>query len=212
MISICIATAIPLFREGLLHTLTEARGIYVSSVAANSESVLHSCRSGMPEVILLDAALPGEGTIALIRRLQQKGCDADLLLFGNWIPESVAAARRLAGASILSYYDDAETFIRAVHFAVSGEPFISDKVLALLDTAESLIDTPRNQTERLLTATERQILRSLAARKTSKEIALNMFISYRTVQKHRANIARKLQLTGSNALLVFALKHYQGSK
>ncbi len=212
MISVCIASAIPLFREGLLHTLTADRGILVASVAMNSESVLRSCRPGLPDVILLDSALPGEGTIALLRRLQQKGCDASLVLFGDWTPESASAARRINSQAMLSCFDDAETFVRAVHFAASGEIFISDMVLAMLANAELLAETPGKRIERLLTPTERQVLRALAAQQTSKEIALEMFISYRTVQKHRNNISRKLHLVGPNALLTFALKHYQGSK
>ena len=47
----------------------------------------------------------------------------------------------------------------------------------------------------------------IAANKTSKEIAEELYISPRTVDKHRANISEKLELHGSHALLSFALKH-----
>ena len=64
-----------------------------------------------------------------------------------------------------------------------------------------------SQIDSLLTSTELQIIRALADNATSQEIARAMFISYRTVQKHRSNMARKLKLEGSNALLAFALRH-----
>ncbi len=58
-----------------------------------------------------------------------------------------------------------------------------------------------------LTATERQVLRLLADYKTSKEIAAELSVSPRTVETHRANIAAKLNLHGSHALMRFALAH-----
>jgi DNA-binding CsgD family transcriptional regulator len=58
-----------------------------------------------------------------------------------------------------------------------------------------------------LTVTESRILRLLADYKTSKEIAAELFISYRTVENHRANICQKLNLKGSHSLLKFAFDH-----
>ena len=54
---------------------------------------------------------------------------------------------------------------------------------------------------------ERRILKLIAEKKTSKEIASALFISPRTVDNHRNNICVKLDLHGSNALLKFALEH-----
>ena len=58
-----------------------------------------------------------------------------------------------------------------------------------------------------LTPTEQRILKLIADNKTSKEIAAELFISARTVDNHRTNIATKLELHGSHALLKFAFDH-----
>jgi len=58
-----------------------------------------------------------------------------------------------------------------------------------------------------LTPTERRVLKLIAEYKTSKEIAEELFISYRTVETHRANICQKLDLRGSHVLIKFALAH-----
>ncbi|MDQ3750995.1 MAG: response regulator transcription factor [Acidobacteriota bacterium] len=58
-----------------------------------------------------------------------------------------------------------------------------------------------------LTPTERRVLKLIAEYKTSKEIAEELFISYRTVETHRANICQKLDLKGSHVLIKFALAH-----
>ena len=57
-----------------------------------------------------------------------------------------------------------------------------------------------------LTKMERVILREIALQKTTKQIADEHFISTKTVENHRANICKKLNLTGNNSLLKFALK------
>jgi DNA-binding NarL/FixJ family response regulator len=58
-----------------------------------------------------------------------------------------------------------------------------------------------------LTSTERRILHLIADYKTSKEIADELCISYRTVETHRTNICAKLEIHGSHGLMKFALTH-----
>ena len=58
-----------------------------------------------------------------------------------------------------------------------------------------------------LTQTERRVLQLIAEYKTSRQIAELLFVSVRTVEHHRANIATKLNLKGNHAVLQFALAH-----
>ena len=58
-----------------------------------------------------------------------------------------------------------------------------------------------------LTTAERRILKAIAQKKTTREIASELFVSPRTVESHRANISTKLCIKGANSLLQFALEH-----
>ena len=58
-----------------------------------------------------------------------------------------------------------------------------------------------------MTTAERRILKAIAQKRTTKEIAAELFISPRTVESHRANISSKLHLKGPNSLLQFAVEH-----
>ena len=58
-----------------------------------------------------------------------------------------------------------------------------------------------------LTISEKRILKLISESKTSKEIGEELHISYKTVERHRVNIAAKLDLHGSHALLKFAIEH-----
>lgn len=209
MISVAIATAFPLLREGLLRTLHADRDVLVKFIAADTDAVLDLCGARSTDVLLLHADLPGLATAEFLRRMQQKGCAEAIVLFGTWTPESATAAGRTGCHGLLSEDDDPDIFVRAVHFAAAGDRFVSDRVEELLRGMESRADAgTQGRAERVLTPTELQILRALGDNLTSREIAARMFISYRTVQKHRSNIVRKLGLDGSNALLAFAMKHH----
>src|SRR5262249_41956408 len=84
-------------------------------------------------------------------------------------------------------------------------PALSDFLLNRRDRAARFVKSKPSIHD--LTPTELRILRLISESKTSKEIAAEMFISYRTVENHRANICSKLDLHGSNALVKFAIEH-----
>ena len=91
----------------------------------------------------------------------------------------------------------------------AGQYYISPSLSALLVNRRARAEALANEKPSLakLTPTERRILSLIAQSKSSKEIAEELFIHYRTVENHRTNICQKLDLHGSHALLKFALQH-----
>jgi DNA-binding NarL/FixJ family response regulator len=91
----------------------------------------------------------------------------------------------------------------------AGEPYVSPSLTSLLLRRRNRAETLAARTPTLedLTTAERRILKAIAQKKTTKDIASELFISPRTVESHRANISTKLALKGSNSLLQFALEH-----
>ena len=73
--------------------------------------------------------------------------------------------------------------------------------------ASRAIPPPKSKGISDLTPTERRVLRLIAEYKTSKEIADDMGSHYRTVENHRTNICRKLDIHGSHVLLRFARRY-----
>jgi DNA-binding NarL/FixJ family response regulator len=97
----------------------------------------------------------------------------------------------------------------SVKTVIAGHHFISPAVSELLvnrnDRARVLVRR-RPQMEDL-TVTEKKVLRLIAENKTSKEIAISLHVSYRTIENHRSNICNKLDIHGSHSLLKFAIEH-----
>jgi DNA-binding NarL/FixJ family response regulator len=96
--------------------------------------------------------------------------------------------------------------VRAVN---EGRPWVSAQLASVLltrrDSAASLSRDHPGLGD--LTATERRVLTMVADGTTSRDIGAALFVSVRTVEHHRANIAQKLGLRGSNALVKFAVAH-----
>jgi DNA-binding NarL/FixJ family response regulator len=98
--------------------------------------------------------------------------------------------------------------IHAVKAVMDGRPFVSPTLAGFLlqkRSASQNPDPPKILKD--LTSTELRILKLISDLKSNKEIADELFISQRTVENHRVNMAKKLNLKGSHALLKTALEN-----
>src|ERR1041385_3030316 len=108
----------------------------------------------------------------------------------------------------------AEEILNCIASVAVGIPFVSPSLTSYLLRRRTRAEVLASKTPTLddLTTAERRILRAIAQKKTTKEIAAELFISPRTVETHRANISSKLQLKGPNSLLQFAVEHRDALK
>ena len=96
--------------------------------------------------------------------------------------------------------------VNCLQAVANGQNFTSPAITTYLFKRVTNNSNKTNSVEDL-TPTERIVLRLIAEYKTSREIAEELSISYRTVENHRYNICQKLDVSGSNSLVKFALKH-----
>src|SRR5438045_7900974 len=97
--------------------------------------------------------------------------------------------------------------IDCIRTVVAGKHYISPQLSSYLIGRgdRSALLAPQSNALKDLTPAEKNILSRIADEKTTRQIAAELNISHRTVDRHRANICAKLNLTGSNALIKFAL-------
>jgi two-component system, NarL family, response regulator DegU len=209
-IRVLLADDHPLFRKGLRGVLEEASDITVVAEAANGEDALTMIREQRPDVVVLDLDMPGRDGIEVAGVLRDEKLPVRAVLLTAHRSEALVNRALDSGVSGYVLKDGALTEIvdcvRAVH---AGRPWVSAQLATVLltrrDKAEHLSgDHPGLGS---LTATERRVLTLVARGSTSREIGEELFISVRTVEHHRANIALKLGLRGSNALVKFAVAH-----
>lgn len=188
----------PLFRRGLCAYFETQEQYTVVAQAGSGDEALTCLRAGDTDIVLLDIDLPGYNGFELLSIIRHEYTDVKVIMLT--LHDEIAYAKRAfdLGANAYLLKDDAEELlVDCLDALASGKRFCS------LDS----IDRQPSEDLAKLSATERQVFTLVASGRSSHEIAASLNVSIRTVDNHRANIAKKLGLRGSNALLKYALQH-----
>jgi DNA-binding NarL/FixJ family response regulator len=207
---IVIADDHPLFRRGLVEAIRQEPGFSVVGEAQNAREAWDLIERLRPDVAVLDVEMEGEQSLPIARRTREAGLEVRILFLTMHREESVFNEAIDAGAAGYVLKDAAaREIVAAIRSAAGGQPYVSPAISSFLLRRAERATTLRREKPALeqLTPSERRILKAIAEGKTSKEVASELSISYRTVENHRANICAKLGLSGTNALLRFALEH-----
>ncbi|MBS1794270.1 MAG: response regulator transcription factor [Acidobacteria bacterium] len=205
-IEILIADDHPIVRQGLRTSIERETDFEIVAEAGDGDAALQSIRSLRPAVCVLDIDMPGKDGFAVVRELQKLGVATRVIFLtvhreADLLDEAIALGVR---GYVLKDSALAE-IVLSIRAALKGDFFMSAAMASYLVGRRR--KTPPRADLALLTETEKKVLKLLAGYKTSKEIANELFISPRTVETHRKNIAAKLDLHGSHALMKFALAH-----
>jgi DNA-binding NarL/FixJ family response regulator len=209
-IRILVADDHPLFRRGLVEAIRQERDLVVAGEAETIDEAWAAIERRPPDVAVLDIEMGGQHAIELARRIRSSGHPVRVLFLTMHREESIFNAAIDAGALGYVLKDAAaREIVAAIQAAAKGESYVSPAISSFLMRRAQRASALRQDQPALdqLTPAERRILKRIAQGKTSKEIAEELAISYRTVENHRANICAKLGLSGTNALLRFALEH-----
>ncbi len=209
-ITILIADDHPIFRKGLRQIIESGSGMNVVAEADDGEACYEKARELKPDVIILDVNMPKMDGFEVARKLHDSNLSVEVVFLTMYKDEEMFNEALDLGARGYVLKSSALTdIVDCVRAVSSGQhyisPTLSDFLLNRRNRAASFVRSKPSIGD--LTPTELRILRLIAESKTSKEIAAELFISYRTVENHRANICQKLDLHGSNALVKFAIEH-----
>jgi len=209
-IRIVIADDHPIFRSGLRNVIETDPGLKVVAEADDGDAALEQIQTFRPEIAILDMEMPGKDGLEALRAIREKRLPAAVIVLTMHKDERFFHAALDRGAKGYVLKDCAvNEIITCVKAVAAGENFISPSLSTYLvkqrNQAISLAE--RMPGLRRLTPTEHRVLHLIATKKTSKEVADELYISESTVNKHRENICRKLDLHGNHALLNFALEH-----
>jgi len=209
-IQVLIVDDHPLFRSGLKQAIVADARFSLAGEAGNGATALNLILEKKPAVAVLDVNLPELSGLEIARKLQAKRLPTRLIILTMHKEESIIDRALDSGVMGFVLKENAvEEILDAIAMVAKGEhylsPAISGQLIHRRHRAEALASEKPGLDA--LTKAERRILKLIAEKKTSREIAAELFISPRTVEAHRANICTKLELTGSHSLLQFALEN-----
>jgi DNA-binding NarL/FixJ family response regulator len=211
-IRIVIADDHPVYRRGLSLTVAADTSLQIVAEAEDGEAALACIRREEPDVAVLDVEMPKLGGFDVVRALQKLHLATEIIFLTMHKDEGLFNTALDLGVKGYVLKDSAITDIVAgIKAAAAGENYISAPLTTYLVNRSKRRTSFVEQQPSIndLTPTELRILKLIAEHQTSREIAEALFISVRTVERHRLNIGTKLELHGSNALLKFALENKQ---
>jgi DNA-binding NarL/FixJ family response regulator len=200
----------PLFRQGLKQAVEGDSRFAVVGEADNGQKALQLILQLHPDVAVLDVNLPGLNGLEVAAALRAQKSKVSLVILTMLKDEQ--AFNRALNLGIHGYVlkeNITDEILNCIAAVSRNEAYVSPSMSEFLLRRRGRADTLASHKPGLddLTVAEKRILKRVAAGKTTKEIAAELFISPRTVESHRANICEKLELTGANRLLQFALEN-----
>jgi DNA-binding NarL/FixJ family response regulator len=209
-ITLIIADDHPIFRRGLRQVIETDPHLKVVAEAGDGDTAISYLEELKPAVAVLDIDMPGKDGFAIADHTREHNLSVAIIFLTMHADEQIFNTALDAGVKGYVLKDDAVTdVIRAIRAVAAGENFISPELSTLLVRRANRAAALAREKPSLatLTLTEQRVLKLIAEYRTSREIADELHISFRTVERHRANICEKLDLKGSHALLKFATEH-----
>lgn len=209
---IVIAEDHPFFLDGLRRVLEKAGSLTVVGEAFDGSTALGHVRSLKPDSAILDIGLPRMNGFEVVRTIREERIAVEIVFLTIHDDADMFEAALQLGVKgyLLKDCTDGE-LLRCIGAVSSGHHYVSPSMTSYLVNKTQRIEQFARQAPglRLLTAHERIILRLIAQDKTSKEIARELGIARKTVDSHRSNICRKLEIHGQHVLARFAARHRQ---
>lgn len=197
----------PLVRAGIRRVLETRAGLSVVGEASSGGEALRLIEDLKPDIVVLDLAMPDLDGLDVLDRLRRRsGALHILVLTMHAQGEYVRRAIEAGADGYLLKESAVQELLTAIDTVQSGRPYYSPRIQPELErrTAEAGSEQPPDLSR--LTGREREVLRGIARGQSTKEIAARLSISARTVETHRANLMRKLELRSIARLTQFAIR------
>lgn len=208
-ITVLIADDHPIFRRGLRQIIEADPRLKIVAEAEDGEQALEQMQKLQPQVAVLDVDMPRKDGIEVAREVRAARLSVAVIFLTMHHNERFFNAALDLGVQGYVLKDSAITeIVSAIRAVAAGQSYVTPALTDyLLNRRRAHASSAQPAGVAALTEAERRVLRLVAEYKTSKEIGDELFISVRTVDRHRANIALKLDLKGAHALLQFAIEH-----
>lgn len=203
-IRLLVADDHAIVRDGLGRLLVSQPGVEVCGEAADGAEAVARCLELAPDIVLMDIAMPGMDGIEATARIKEARPDTRILILTAHEDRKLVRLAMKAGADgyLLKNADRAR-------LAQAIETLMHDGTVLEPDLCIESGDAPCGKDDSrfaALTRREREILSMAAEGMRNREIADRLCISVKTVEKHRANLMKKLGLHSVAELVSFALK------
>jgi two-component system nitrate/nitrite response regulator NarL len=202
MIKVMLVDDHPLFREGVRARLSMCDEIMLVGEAENGRQLLEKLNDLRPDVVLMDINMPEMNGMDVLEIMAEKKSHTKFIILSmHDDKEYIIPVIRLGAYGYMLKDVSGDEMIKAITVVYNGEKHFSQDVAAIL--AQQDVDGSESK----LTNREQLILRLISLGYGNKKIAQELNNSVRTVETHKRNITKKLNINTTSGLVRYAIKH-----
>jgi DNA-binding NarL/FixJ family response regulator len=193
-------------RQALKLLIDAQPDMTVVGEASDGRTVLEQVETLVPDVVVMDISMPGMNGLLTTKKLKRTQPNVSIVVLTRHADD--VYMQELLGAGVSGYVlkqSPSEEFLRALRVAAAGGQYL-DSTMTKRVTGE-LVSSHGRRSDRpsaRLTGRESDVLRLIASGYSNKEIAAQLEISVKTVEVHKANAMRKLDLKGRVHIIRYA--------
>lgn len=191
-------------RQGLKSLLEKQLEARVVGATGDGLEAIPLLEEHKPDLLILDLGLPSLNGLDILRKIQRLGLSTNVVVLSMHGEDSyVAEAFQLGASAYVLKGAPLDELVEAIKTIMRGEKYVSsdlsEDLIAGEHTEDEVLDRYQTLTER-----EREVLHLTAEGHTSREIGEKLYISHRTVEKHRENVQSKLELRNTVEMATYA--------
>ncbi len=200
----------PIFLRGLVDLIETDGSFEIVCKASDGRQALDAILEHKPVIALLDLSMPELTGFEVMKEAHKKRTKTDFMILTAY--KERGYFNEAIDAGVKGYIPKENTedeLLEGLNAVANGKYYISPTLTEYLIEREKELHTftEENPAFKLITPTERDVLKLISESYTNKEIASQMCISHKTVENHRTNIKKKLGLEGRNQIFLFAYKN-----
>jgi two-component system, NarL family, response regulator NreC len=198
-----------LFRQGIRNLLSTEPDIEVVGEAANGGEAVERAAELRPDAVVMDIGMPGLSSFEATRQIRKNRPETKVLFLTMYEDEDYLVESMEVGAGGYVLKDTpALQLIAAVRDVCRGGSYLSPRMLSQLvdDFRGRLKGGTRQPRYATLTAREREVIKMLAEGNSVKEIAVDLNLSVKTIEAHKFNLMRKLDIHNKAQLVQYAIQ------
>lgn len=200
MIRLLLVDDHKIVREALCSVLEREADITVVGQAGDGETALALVPELLPELVLMDIAMPGISGIEATRRIVAENPSVRVLALSTYFDRRIVTQMLEAGAAgFVNKAVGRDELLQGIRAVAAGKPYLCQEIASMLVKTQSGAETQ-------LGRREIEVLQLLVDGSTSAEIATRLHIATSTVEVHRRNIMRKLDLHSIAELTKYAIR------
>jgi two-component system response regulator NreC len=194
-----------ILRDGIRALVGIYDDIEIVGEATEGKEAIEKARELMPDVVVMDIAMPGMDGLEATRRIKKDNPKVKVLILTQHDDrEYILSAIRAGASGYVPKKALGTELATAVRTIAKEESYLYPSAAAVL--IDDLRSQPETESYDRLTPREREILKLVAEGRTSREIAGMLFVSLKTVMAHRAKIMAKLDIHNKAEIIKYAIR------